>query len=188
MNSLFGQRHPWLMQALGGLIAFVIFAVIAAYFYINVVSTETIKAISPLAPPASPGSSLGSGGGQTGGSGGTGGSSASPTASTGGSTSTGKVTWADVHAIFAQRCVGCHVGAKLGGLSLDTYAGAMKGGSTAAGGPVNGAVIKPGDAANSYLYQVITGKQQPRMPLGGAPLSAAQIKTIHDWIQSGAKA
>jgi hypothetical protein len=185
MKSLFGQRHPWLMQALGGLIAFVIFAVIAAYFYINVVSNETAKAISPLAPPASPGSSLGSGGGQTGG---TGGSSASPTASTGGSTSTGKVTWADVHAIFAQRCVGCHVGAKLAGLSLDTYAGAMKGGSTAAGGPVNGAVIKPGDPEGSYLYQVITGKQQPQMPLGGAPLSAAQIKTIHDWIQSGAKA
>src|SRR5262249_32678146 len=115
-----------------------------------------------------------------------GGSTASPTVSTGGGTSGGKVTWTTVHAIFAQHCVGCHVGNNLGGLNLDTYANAMKGG--AGGGPVTGPGIKPGDAANSYLYQVLKGQQQPRMPLGGTPLSAAQLKTIYDWIQGGAKA
>lgn len=48
--------------------------------------------------------------------------------------------------------------------------------------------VKPGDSANSFLYQKIS--QDPpsvgdRMPLGGA-LSAAQIETIRRWIDEGA--
>ena len=85
--------------------------------------------------------------------------------------------------------MGCHIGASLAGLNLDTYQAAMKGGSTSAGGVVNGPVIKPGNAAGSYLYQVVTGKQkvgQP-MPLGRAPLPQKDIQTIFNWIQNGAK-
>jgi hypothetical protein len=65
----------------------------------------------------------------------------------------------------------------------------MKGGSTAAGGVVNGPVIKPGNAAGSYLYQVVAGKQTVgvRMPLGRAPLPQKDIQTIFNWIQQGAK-
>jgi hypothetical protein len=73
-------------------------------------------------------------------------------------------------------------------LNLDTYQNALKGGSTAAGGPVNGAVIKPGNAAGSYLYQAVTGKQKagPPMPLGRAPLPQTDIRIIYTWIQQGA--
>jgi hypothetical protein len=175
MKSLFGRPHPWLMQAVGGLVAFVIFVPIGVYFYLHIISTETAKTIATLAPPATSAAS----GPTT--------SAGSPTASTGGTTGNGQVVWADVHAIFAQpqHCVGCHIGNNLGGLNLDTYANAMKGGT--GGGPVTGPVIKPGDAANSYMYQVLMGQQQPQMPLGRAPLNAAQLKTIHDWIQGGAK-
>jgi hypothetical protein len=92
-----------------------------------------------------------------------------------------------VHTIFAQRCAGCHIGGAVGGLNLDSYANAMKGGVTAGAGPVTGPVIRPGDAADSYLYGVLTGEQQPRMPLGGPPLSDAELTTMHDWIQQGAQ-
>src|SRR5438874_12804995 len=98
-------------------------------------------------------------------------------------------TCADVHAIFAKSCTACHVGGNLAGLSLDTYQTALKGGSIAGGGVVNGAVIKPGNAAGSYLYQAVAGKQTvgAPMPLGRAPLPQKDIQTIYNWIQSGAK-
>ena len=84
---------------------------------------------------------------------------------------------------------GGHIGASLAGLNLDTYQAAMKGGSTSAGGVVNGPVIKPGNAAASYLYQAVAGKQTvgAPMPLGRAPLPQKDIQTIYNWIQSGAK-
>jgi Planctomycete cytochrome C len=166
------------MQALGGLIAVIAIVPVAAYVFINVINAKS--AAEPAAfvpPPSAPGAAP-----------------TSPAASAGGSNqATGgaiaRPTWANVHAIFAKNCVGCHVGASLAGLNLDTYQAAMKGGSTSAGGVVNGPVIKPGNAAGSYLYQAVTGKQkvgQP-MPLGRAPLPQKDIQTIFNWIQNGAK-
>jgi Planctomycete cytochrome C len=98
-------------------------------------------------------------------------------------------SWANVHAIFAANCTPCHVGSATAGLNLDTLQNALKGGSTAAVGPVNGAVIKPGNAAASYLYQAITGKQTvgAPMPLGRAPLPQKDIRIIYTWILQGAK-
>jgi mono/diheme cytochrome c family protein len=96
--------------------------------------------------------------------------------------------WTNIQAIFAKNCQPCHIGGtKSGGLSLDTYQAAMKGGS--GGGPVNGPVIKPRDAAGSYLYQAITGKQKvgARMPANGKVLPPTDVKNIYNWIQSGAK-
>jgi len=48
--------------------------------------------------------------------------------------------------------------------------------------------VKPGDAQASYLVIKLEGRQSSgaRMPLGGAPLSAAEIKVIRDWIDLGA--
>jgi hypothetical protein len=99
-------------------------------------------------------------------------------------------TWINIHAIFAQNCAPCHVqGGTTAGLNLDTYANAMKGGTVAAGGVVNGRVIIPGNAAGSYLYQAVAGKQKvgAPMPLGKPPLSSTDMQNIYNWIQNGAK-
>ena len=180
MRQLFKQSHPWIMQAIGGLIAVIAIIPVTVVVYLNVFNNPSPpQAVPPLAPPQS--SPTPAAGAQT--------PSVTPTGSHGGGGSTGAATWTAVHSIFAQNCAPCHIGAATAGLNLDTYAGAMKGGSVAAGGVVNGPVIKPGNAAGSYLYQAISGKQTvgAPMPLGRPPLSAADQRVIFNWIQSGAK-
>jgi|SRR5439155_845083 len=179
MRQFFSRPHPWLMQALGGLIAVIAIVPVAAYVFINVINAKSVAEPPAFAPP--PSSQSGT-------------APTPPAASSGGSSqaSGGAIahpTWANVHAIFARNCVGCHIGASLAGLNLDTYQAAMKGGSTSAGGVVNGPVIKPGNAAASYLYQAVAGKQTvgARMPLSRAPLPQKDIQTIYNWIQNGAK-
>jgi menaquinol-cytochrome c reductase cytochrome b/c subunit len=102
-------------------------------------------------------------------------------------------TWANIHAIFAQNCRPCHVGGgNSGGLNLDTYENALKGGSKAAGGVIEGSVIKPGNAQDSYLWQVVAWRKDlykvgQNMPLGGPQLSKTDQQNIYNWIQNGAK-
>jgi hypothetical protein len=182
MRQFFNRPHPWLMQALGGLIAVIAIVPVAAYVFIAVINAKTLPEPVAFAPPPSAQSGT---------------APASPAASSGGrgqapgasGAAIAHPTWADVHAIFAKNCQGCHIGAALAGLNLDTYQAAMKGGSTAAGGVVNGPVIKPGNAAGSYLYQAVAGKQTvgARMPLNRAPLPQKDIQTIFNWIQQGAR-
>jgi hypothetical protein len=43
--------------------------------------------------------------------------------------------------------------------------------------------VKPGDSANSYLFQKVNSGA---MPLAGGPLTAADINTIKTWIDQGA--
>ncbi|MEZ5401235.1 MAG: PSD1 and planctomycete cytochrome C domain-containing protein [Bryobacteraceae bacterium] len=81
----------------------------------------------------------------------------------------------DVQPVFARACLACH-GAKsqMANLRMDAKASASR-------------TIKPGDAAGSSIYERITGQGgQPRMPMGGKPLSAAEIDTIRRWIDGGA--
>src|SRR2546428_709710 len=168
MRQFFSRPHPWLMQALGGLIAVIAIVPVAAYVVINVINAKSAAEPAAFAPPPSAQSGT---------------APTSPAASAGGSsqasaTAIAHPTWANVHAIFATNCQGCHVGASLAGLNLDTYQAAMKGGSTSAGGVVNGSVIKPGNAAGSYLYQAVAGTQKvgARMPLGRTPLPKTDIQ------------
>jgi hypothetical protein len=179
MRQFFSRPHPWLMQALGGLIAILAIVPVAAYVFIDVINAKTAAEPAAFALPPSTQSGT---------------APASPAASAGGgSQASGAAiahpTWTNVHAIFAKNCQGCHIGASLAGLNLDTYQNALKGGSTSAGGVVNGPVIKPGNAAGSYLYQAVAGKQTvgARMPLNHAPLAQNDIQTIYNWIQQGAK-
>jgi hypothetical protein len=87
----------------------------------------------------------------------------------------------DVKPIFRRYCLGCHSAAESrAGLSLETYAGVVKGGGS-------GDIVKPGRASSSMLYLVVAheGNGLPKMPLGGARIPEAEIATIRDWIQQG---
>lgn len=87
--------------------------------------------------------------------------------------------FAQVGALFADRCVICHSGedAPLG-LRLDTLEGVLAGSE-------NGAVVVAGDAA-SPLLQRLRGEAQPQMPLDGPPfLEPDQIAMVEDWIAAG---
>ncbi len=81
---------------------------------------------------------------------------------------------ADIQPIFDARCTACHGGTS--GLFLTSYDQAMRGG-------VKGPDIIPGDPAQSRLIQYV---RRGYMPLGGPPLSQAQIETLTNWVAAGA--
>jgi hypothetical protein len=65
------------------------------------------------------------------------------------------------------------------GLSLESYAGVLKGGSS-------GDVVVAGRAAGSMLYRAVAREDgAPQMPLGQAKLPDAEINLIREWIQAG---
>jgi len=87
-----------------------------------------------------------------------------------------------VHPILAARCWSCHSQEKRsGGLSLGTYADVLDGGRS-------GAAVRPGSSAASLLVERASGEMPPRMPLGGAALSDAEMSILRDWIDQGARA
>jgi WD40 repeat protein len=82
--------------------------------------------------------------------------------------------------ILQKNCLACHSSAaKMGGLVMENYALLMKGGG-------HGPAIVAGKADDSRIIAMLEGKIQPRMPLGGDPLPAADIATLKAWINSGA--
>lgn len=87
----------------------------------------------------------------------------------------------DVFPIFASNCTSCHAAStKLGGLDLSTFDALVRGGG-------HGAVLVPGKSAESRLFQMISGKVQPAMPMGAPRLAAGDVETIRKWIDAGAK-
>jgi hypothetical protein len=87
-----------------------------------------------------------------------------------------------IEPIFAQSCYQCHGERKaMGSLRLDGKEFALKGG-------LSGPAIVPGDSKRSSLVRRISGEgAEARMPMGGAPLTPAQILLIRRWIDQGAK-
>src|ERR1044072_861576 len=87
----------------------------------------------------------------------------------------------DIRPIFEKSCYACHSAQQtLGGLRLDDRTLAMKGG-------ISGAAILPGKAQDSRLLQRLVGlNHEARMPMGAAPLTAAQVNVIRRWIDEGA--
>jgi cytochrome c553 len=79
--------------------------------------------------------------------------------------------------IFERSCLVCH-GAKMqrGRLDLRSEAAILRGGS-------RGAVVTPGSPEKSLLYQLITHKQEPGMPMGMDKLADADIAVIAEWIR-----
>ncbi|OYW22168.1 MAG: hypothetical protein B7Z55_04925, partial [Planctomycetales bacterium 12-60-4] len=90
---------------------------------------------------------------------------------------------ADVLPVFRKYCNGCHNSREEeAGLILEDFARTLKGGE-------NGAILKAGDSANSKLWRLVSGQDDPKMP----PETATQpkpeeIAVIKAWIDAGAKA
>jgi len=91
--------------------------------------------------------------------------------------------------IFTPICTQCHAGASAPlGLRLDagnSYSQLVGVASVEEPALMR---VRPGDAGNSYLVHKIEGRASSggRMPLGGPPLSPAQIDLIRSWIAGGA--
>jgi hypothetical protein len=82
-------------------------------------------------------------------------------------------SYATLGAFFSAKCTICHNSSALtGGLDLSSYAALMKGGK-------DGAVINPGDSANSLIMK-IQGAQH------FANLSADELALLKQWIDAGA--
>ncbi|HEY3740117.1 MAG TPA: DUF1549 domain-containing protein, partial [Bryobacteraceae bacterium] len=77
----------------------------------------------------------------------------------------------DIHPILARRCLGCHSGARpQGGLSLESRDKAA-------------AVL---ERSGVRLMSRLNGTTMPQMPLAGAPLTAAEVAKIREWLDEGA--
>lgn len=84
----------------------------------------------------------------------------------------------DIMPIFQNTCVNCHGGEKTSkGLDMKTFASLMAGSQ-------NGAILVPGDAANSKIIQSV---ESGKMPKRGPKLTQDQIQLLVDWINSGAQ-
>ncbi len=81
--------------------------------------------------------------------------------------------WDDVAPLFAEKCNSCHGTPDMTGLAFDTYENIMAGGK-------NGAVVLPGDSANSILYIV----QSAGGHLG--TFTSEELEIIQTWIDTGA--
>ena len=81
--------------------------------------------------------------------------------------------------VVRDNCLTCHhEGHPKGGLNLSTRKGLLAGGET-------GAVIVPGDADKSTLFQALRAEADPHMP-PKQQLVPRQIQAVKDWINSGA--
>lgn len=92
----------------------------------------------------------------------------------------------EITPILQNHCLECHVpgapGQQASGLDMSTYQALMK-------GTKFGPVIKAGDSLSSTLVILVEGRADPsiKMPHGDRPsLSAAEIKTLRQWIDQGA--
>ncbi len=92
-----------------------------------------------------------------------------------------KITYEEnVRPIFREHCFACHnQGKATNDLALDSYERIRKGGAS-------GEAITPGDPDGSYLFSLVTHKDQPHMPPGGDKIAANKIETIRQWIAGGA--
>ena len=89
-----------------------------------------------------------------------------------------------VKPVFDANCARCHGGMNhRGGLNMDTRAGLLKGGH-------DGAVIVPGDPANSLLVKLIRHEGPADDPMPMPPnkpkISDADIAVVTQWVKAGA--
>ena len=84
-----------------------------------------------------------------------------------------------VRPIFREHCLSCHNAQKQsGGLSLETYAALMTGGSS-------GEVVYAGELDSSRLWALVNHEDEPTMPPNQEKLTAAKLAVIRKWIEGG---
>jgi hypothetical protein len=85
--------------------------------------------------------------------------------------------------LLESRCAGCHgANREKGQLRLDSFAAVMRGGK-------GGAVIKPGSAKDSEMFQRISlpaSEDKAMPPSGKTPLTLDEVTVIRLWIANGA--
>jgi WD40 repeat protein len=87
----------------------------------------------------------------------------------------------DIWPLIQRRCQGCHQpSVKQGDLDLTHFEGLRLGGRS-------GPTFVVGDADKSLILAFLSGKREPRMPLGQQPLEADQINLFEQWIKTGAR-
>lgn len=84
-----------------------------------------------------------------------------------------------VRPLLAARCFACHQRKAEGGLRLDSSEGIRKGGSS-------GPALKPGDAPNSLMWQVVSGNHAEISMPPDKPLADKEVQIIRKWIHDGA--
>jgi uncharacterized membrane protein len=83
----------------------------------------------------------------------------------------------EVVPILREKCYRCH--GKSSGLNLETIDAML------VGGKKNGRSVLAGQPDDSPLIKYVTGTLQPRMPMGGDPLSDKAVAILHAWIAQG---
>ena len=85
--------------------------------------------------------------------------------------------------VFRRYCNGCHNSKEAeGGLVLEDFARAMKGGE-------NGAVFVAGKSGESRLWKLVSGQDEPKMPpKDHAVPTPGELTLIKAWIDAGVKA
>src|SRR5438067_1832061 len=82
--------------------------------------------------------------------------------------------------LLETKCYTCHGAARMSGLDLRDRATILTGGK-------RGPAVIPGKADESLLYRAVRREGNLQMPPGKGALTAAEVKTIRDWIEGGAK-
>lgn len=85
-----------------------------------------------------------------------------------------------IRPLLANRCFGCHSTAPLGGLTMTSLNGMLKGGKS-------GPAVVPGSPVESLLIQAIEHtNDKMKMPMGQAKMPEAEIVLLKQWIKDGA--
>src|SRR5437764_2169951 len=82
--------------------------------------------------------------------------------------------------IISENCGACHGEVRMSDLDLRQVDTILKGGK-------RGPAVVPGKSGESLLYRAIAQTGDLKMPPGKAPLPAADVETIRQWIDAGAK-
>jgi hypothetical protein len=81
--------------------------------------------------------------------------------------------------LLSANCEACHGQARMSGLDVRDIGGILRGGK-------RGPSVVPGNGSASLLYQAISQTGDLKMP-PGKPLSTADVETVRQWIDAGAK-